>query len=134
MKIYKTLQRALLIYTAVTFFSLPLLYLYPRKMPVFNYTITRFTMDAINNKKILFLGIALAMVLLLAFTVREIKFRGILIPTICCLIFVVDVVNVIINASNILSYLAIVFDVAFIVLFVLYFIKRIKKHIARRRK
>ncbi|MBQ2000949.1 MAG: hypothetical protein II241_04140, partial [Clostridia bacterium] len=101
---------------------------------VFNYTITRFTMDAINNKKIVFLGIALAMVLLLAFTVREIKFRGILIPTICCLIFVVDVVNVIINASNILSYLAIVFDVAFIVLFVLYFIKRIKKHIARRRK
>ena len=55
MKIYKTLQRALLIYTAVTFFSLPLLYLYPRKMPVFNYTITRFTMDAINNKKIVFL-------------------------------------------------------------------------------
>ena len=134
MKIYKTLQRALLIYTAVTFFSLPLLYLYPRKMLVFNYTITNFTMNAINNKKIVFLGIALAMVLLLAFTVREIKFRGILIPTICCLIFVVDVVNVIINASNILSYLAIVFDVAFIVLFVLYFIKRIKKHIARRRK
>ena len=103
-------------------------------MPVFNYTITNFTMNAINNKKIVFLGIALAMVLLLAFTVREIKFRGILIPTICCLIFVVDVVNVIINASKIMSYLSIVFDVAFIVLFVLYFIKRIKKRIARRRK
>ena len=134
MKIYKLLQLALKIYTAITFLSLPFIYLYPRKMPIFNYTITNFTMNAINNKKIAFLGIALAMVLLLAFTVREIKFRGILIPTICCLIFVVDVVNVIINTSNILSYLAIVFDVAFIVLFVLYFIKRIKKHIARRRK
>ena len=133
MKIYKTLQRALLIYTAVTFFSLPLLYLYPRKMPVFNYTITRFTMDAINNKKIVFLGIALAMILLLALTTREIKFRSIFIPAICCLIFVADVVNVIINASKIMSYLSIVFDVAFIVLFVLYFIKRIKKRIARRR-
>ena len=134
MKIYKTLQRALLIYTAVTFLSLPFIYLYPRKMPIFNYTITNFTMNAINNKKIVFLGIALAMILLLALTTREIKFRGILIPTICCLIFVVDVVNVIINASKIMSYLSIVFDVAFIVLFVLYFIKRIKKHIARRRK
>ena len=134
MKIYKLLQLALKIYTAITFLSLPFIYLYPRKMPIFNYTITNFTMNAINNKKIVFLGIALAMVLLLAFTVREIKFRGILIPAICCLIFVADVVNVIINASKIMSSLAIVFDVAFIVLFVLYFIKRIKKHIARRRK
>ena len=51
MKIYKLLQLALKIYTAITFLSLPFIYLYPRKMPIFNYTITRFTMDAINNKK-----------------------------------------------------------------------------------
>ncbi|MEE1127639.1 MAG: hypothetical protein UHZ05_05275, partial [Acutalibacteraceae bacterium] len=62
MKIYKLLQLALKIYTAITFLSLPFIYLYPRKMPIFNYTITNFTMNAINNKKIVFLGIALAMV------------------------------------------------------------------------
>ncbi len=134
MKINKIMQTALSIYTAVTFISLPILYLFPGKTPVFNYIIANFVIEATKNKNIISLIIAFALIALLAITAREVKYYGIVFPSICSLLFIVDTVLVIINATRIATYVSILFDLGFLVLLVLYFIKIVKKTIARKKR
>ena len=131
MKISKVIQQALKIYAAITFLSLPFHYMYPTKTPIFNYSATRFAIDSLNNKNLVYLAISLVIILLLVFTSRGVKFMGIWVPVFCCLFFIADIVFVIIGATSILHYLSIVFDIAFITLFVIYFINSIKKSIAK---
>ncbi len=120
------LGRALTIYTFLAFANLPIFYMYPDKAPIVNYSVIRSAMIALNNKNVLFLLLSFALIALFFITTQRIMYRDFIIPIICSLVFVADIVQIFMrNNRGTTVYIALAFDLIFLVLFALYFTKYI---------